>query len=156
MQHLLDFIHEHTLEEQLYCVLDSPAGELELLWNRRVDASCWLVRPHNSEGAWESIARDRLLGSLAARGANLLKLERELHAIASAQIALANIVLCSASELLGKDVVRSALIGHQEFARELTGTITRLTAAARPSMKIVDGGGVRTETRAGHLTLVSS
>jgi hypothetical protein len=154
MQHLLDFVHEYTLEPQLYCVLGSPAGELELLWNRRTDASHWQLRPHKSDGPWEAIARERLIDTLAARGADMLRLERELHAIVSAQIALANMLLCSASELLGKDAVRDALVGHQEFARELTCTITRLTTSARPRMTVVQGGGVQSKTRAGHLMLV--
>lgn len=155
MQHLLDFIHEHTLEEQLYCILGSPAGELELLWNRQRDAKHWQLRRHKSDQAWEPIAREHLLHSLTARGADLVKLERELHAVASGQIALANMVLRSASELLGKDAVQSALSGHEEFARELTWTITQLTGPARPNMTLVQGGGVQSETRSGHLTLIT-
>lgn len=155
MQHLLDFIHEHTLEEQVYCVLSSPSGELELLWNRQLDAKHWQLRRHKSDQPWEPIAREHLLHSLTARGADLHKLERELHAIASAQIALANMVLRSAGELLGEGAVRSALTGHEEFARELTWTIARLTGPARPNMTLVQGGGAQSETRSGHLTLVT-
>ena len=45
MKHLLDFIYDHVVEEQLYLVVETPAGDLELMWQRSGIADVWQVRP---------------------------------------------------------------------------------------------------------------
>ena len=154
VQHLLDFIYEHTNEEHLYCVVNCPEGELEIMWQRRGDAGHWQLRPHRCEGPWQLVKRERLLHSLATRRADTARLERELNSIVSAHIVLAHMVLDAAREILGKDAVRRAVHGHIDFANELQRVVARLTAESRPSLTIVSGGGAQTEARSGHLTLV--
>jgi hypothetical protein len=154
MQHLLDFIHEHTLDEQLYIVAETPAGPLELQWRRLDSPEHWHIRPHRCEGPWDRIHRANLLPSLDARYANMPAIERELKLLVTTQIAFADLVLRDASEQLGRDLVQQAVLGHREFLGELRATVQQLTASARPSMAIVHGGGEQTTTRAGHLTLL--
>jgi len=157
MQHLLDFIHEHTLEEQLYLVVQTHAGELELIWQRHSEPEHWQIRPNKCEGPWELVERTRLLDALARRAIDLTRLERELTAMVLTQVAFADLVLRHATNLLGPDVVRRALIGHREFMGELKAAVDRLTApppALRPSMRVVAGGGAQSDARAGHLNVV--
>jgi hypothetical protein len=158
MQHLLDFVHEHTLEEHLYLVVDTASGELELLWQRRHDAESWQLRPHQSEASSESVARSALLDTLRAKGANMERVERELRAIVMTQIAFADMLLRDANECLGRDVVESAVIGHQGFLGELKSAVTELVlrpaGQAKPRMEVLDGGGAQSESRSGHLRMV--
>ena len=130
MQHLLDFIHEHTLEEQLYFVATSRSGDLELTWQRRVAPTHWQVRPSGREGPAELVHQRDLLLVLRARQADMVKIERELQAIVITQIAFADLVLRDASALLGTDSVRRAAI------------------------TVHAGGGEQTAARAGHLSLL--
>ena len=154
MQHLLDFIHEHTLDDQLYILADTPSGALELQWRRAESAEHWQIRPHRGEGPWDRIHRANLLHSLQARGADMRGVERELEQLVATQIAFADMVLCDAAEHLGREVVQRAVHGHRAFLGELRATVQQLTAPARPSMAVVHGGGEQTTTRAGHLRLV--
>jgi len=154
MQHLLDFITEHTLEDQLYFVTQSPAGELALLWRRTEAAHHWQLRPKGREGPAELIARSGLIQELEARGVDMLGVKCELHAMLSAQIAFAELVLRDADRQLEPELVRRFVLGHQGFIRGLQSAVERLTAPPRPSMLIVQGGGERTQLRAGHLSLV--
>ena len=127
MQHLLDFVHEHTLEEQLYMVVDSRSGELELLWQRRHDAGSWQLRPHGSELAFEAVARAELIDALRARGADLTQLERELRAVAMTQIAFADMLLRDANTSFGRDFVHAALVGHQADSAPFRGSASTCT-----------------------------
>ena len=159
MQHLLDFVHEHTLEEQLYLVVETSTGALELLWQRRQDASSWQVREYKSEAAYELIARAALIDTLRAKGANMERVERELRAIAMTQIAFADMLLRDAHAALGRDFVYSALRGHEELMNQLKSSITELVlkpvkAKAKAQMQVLDGGGAASETRSGHLRRV--
>jgi hypothetical protein len=154
MQHLLDFINDHTLDEQLYLVVDTPAGELELLWRRQVDAGLWQLRPNKCEGPWQLVHRGDLLDHLEERGVDLPLVEHELKAMVITQIAFADIVLRDAAVLLGRDVVQQAVRQHRGFMAELQGEIRRLIEPPRPSMVVVNGGGAQTLVRAGHLTVV--
>jgi hypothetical protein len=154
MQHLLDFIIEHTLEEQLYFIAPVPAGELELAW-RRVDApESWHVRQRPSEGPWELVRCGELIHQLEARGADMTVVKGELSAMLAAQIAFADMVLRDANERLGQSVVERYVIGHRDFITQLQAAIDELTSRARPSMVVVAGGGAQTQSRAGHLSLV--
>lgn len=153
MQHLLDFIHEHTLEEQLYLVAPTPVGELELLWQRAPGKDYWQIRPRQCEGPYELVAREDLLGSLQRRGADMDSVERELNVMAMTQIAFADIVLRDATRALGRDFVDQALRGHAQFLDELQAALRRLIPPARPSMVMHEGGGAQSTSR-GRLTLV--
>ena len=159
MQHLLDFVHEHTLEEQLYMVVETNTGELELLWQRRHDADGWQVRQHKSEVAFETVTRHELIDTLRAKGAVMERFERELRAIAMTQIAFADMLLRDANTALGRDFVHAALRGHDEFMSELKSSITELVlkpakAKAKAQMQVLDGGGASSSTRSGHLRRV--
>lgn len=155
MQHLLDFIHDHTLEEQLYLVVQTPAGELELLWQRCPGQDNWQIRPRLCEGPWERVARAELLGSLERRNVDMAGLERELNAMAMTQVAFADIVLRDAAKQLGRDFVQQAVQGHEQFLNQLQAALQRLIgpARARPDMVMHTGGGAQSATR-GRLTLV--
>jgi hypothetical protein len=154
MQHLLDFVHEHTLDEQLYCVLPTPLGDLAMQWRRQIDALGWELKPLSDDGPGEYVPRAQLLGRLTSLGANLELFERELRALIAAQVVVAHHLLRDARALLGADIVQDILHGHELFASELSRTVGSLTAPARPALSVVKGGGARSNTRAGHLALV--
>ena len=154
MQHLLDFIHEHTLEEQLYLIAATPAGELELLWQRCPGQDNWQIRPRQCEGPFELVARADLLSSLERRGVDMACIERELNVMAMTQIAFADIVLRDAAKALGRDFVDQAVRGHAQFMDELQAALRRLIEPARPSMVMHQGGGAQSSSRGRHLTLV--
>lgn len=164
MQHLLDFVHEHTLDEQLYLVVRSRAGELELRWQRAHNPDCWEVRKKRSliNGPWESISRSELLTKLEARGTAMEQLESELRAVAVTQIVFADMVLCDARKALGRDLVRKAVLSHRDFVGELRSALSKWTTDVqvevqpRPSVSLIKGGGASTEARRGHLSLVPS
>jgi hypothetical protein len=156
VQYLLDFIYEHTIEEQLYLVVQTAAGVLELRWQRQVEPGYWQFRPKESaDGPWQLLPRAELLRTLEARRADLPSVERALLATVMSHIALAEMVLRDANRLLGRDLVQRAVQGHQNFANELNAVVARLTAPPRPTMKVLPGGGAQSELRSGHLTLVS-
>ena len=159
MQHLLDFVHEHTLEEQLYLVVETGTGELELLWQRRHDANSWQVREHRSDAAYESVPRAELIDSLRAKGAIMERVERELRAIAMTQIAFADMLLRDAHTALGREFVYAALRGHEELMNQLKSSITELVlkpakVKAKAQMQVLDGGGAASERPSGHLRRV--
>jgi hypothetical protein len=159
MQHLLDFVHEHTLEEQLYLVVATHAGELELFWQRRQNPEHWQVREHKSEAGYELVARAKLIDTLRAKGAIMERVERELRAIAMTQIAFADMLLRDAHATLGRDFVYAALRGHEELMNQLKSSITELVlkpakSAAKARMQVLDGGGASSSTRSGHLRSV--
>jgi hypothetical protein len=154
MQHLLDFVHEHTLEEQLFFVVDTSVGELELLWQRRVAPEHWQLRFTQREGPAELVPRAQMLSVLETRRADVASVERELNSLVATQIAFADMVLSDADALLGHDVVRRAVRGHQEFIGQPQAAIEQLTAPPRPKMTVLAGGGVPSATRSGHLTVV--
>jgi hypothetical protein len=156
MQYLLDFVHDHALEEQLYCVLPSAAGELELTWRRSSDAEHWVARRTKTTEPARRVPRAALLAYLAERGADLSLFERELMVSVGAQVALAFQLLTDARRTLGSEMVDAMLRGHQQFARELTAAVASLTA---PKLKLVQGDAVLAEPapkgmRSGHLALV--
>lgn len=154
MQHLLDFIQEHTFEDQLYFVVEGRAGELELLWKRGEIESYWQLRPRGSDGPWELIRRSELIRELELRDVDMVGVKRELNAVLAVQIAFADTVLRDANQQLGRDLVQRFVRGHQSFLTELQAAIEQLAGNARPSMTIVRGGGEQTEVRAGHLSIV--
>jgi hypothetical protein len=157
MQHLLDFVHEHTLEEQLYLVVETSGGDLELLWQRRRDPNSWQIRLFKSEAAFELVERDALIATLHARGAIMQRVEHELRAIVMTQIAFADMLLRDADSKLGKELVDSAVVHHRDFMSELKTAVTQLIikpAARKPQMTVLDGGGAQSETRSGHLRVV--
>jgi hypothetical protein len=153
MQYLLDFIQEHTFEDQLYFVVEGPAGELELLWKRGEADSHWQLRPRGSDGPWELVPRRELIQDLERRNVDMLAVKRELNAVLAVQISFADMVLRDANQKFGRELVQRFVRGHQGFLNELQAAIEQLTNS-RPSMKIVAGGGEQTEVRAGHLSIV--
>lgn len=154
MQHLLDFITEHTLEHQLYFVVHGPAGALELRWRRSELPDHWQLRPYRREGPWEQVARHVLIEDLERRGADMVGVKRELHAMLAAQIAFADMVLRDADQQLGQELVQRFVLGQRDFIAELQAVVEQLVIDPRPSMAVVDGGGAQTTLRAGHLSLV--
>jgi hypothetical protein len=154
MQHLLDFIHDHMVEEQLYLVVETPAGDLELIWHRNGDADHWEVRPSGIEAPWQRVPRRQLLPHLADRNANMVDLERELHGMVATQIVFADIILRDAHRLLGDGAVRDALHSYREFVVLLQASVRQLLEATRPSLVVVAGEADLTPTRSGHLTVI--
>jgi hypothetical protein len=156
MQHLLDFVHEHTLEEQLYLVAHTPVGDIELLWQRGFgpgDEHLWQLRPYQCEGPWELVHAGDLLDHLEAHGVDMNAIELELASMVSTQIAFADMLLRDADEALGREVVARARRGYQQFVSELKLTVEKLTGP-RSSMSVVAGGCDQSQARAGHLTIV--
>jgi hypothetical protein len=154
MQHLLDFIQEHTFEDQLYFVVEGRSGELELFWKRGEVESHWQLRPRGSEGPWELIRRSELIAELESRHVDMVGVKRELNAVLAVQIAFADMLLRDANQQFGNELVERFVRGHQGFLTELQAAIEQLTGGTRPSMSIVPGGGEQTEVRAGHLSVV--
>lgn len=153
MQHLLDFIIDHTLEEQLYLVAACPSGELELTWRRAETPEHWQIRPKHCEGPAELVHRRFVIDSLGARDANAEALKGELHAMLAAQIAYADLILRDANQQLGNELVQRFVFGHQAFIEQLQAA-AEAAISARPRMKLVTGGSAQTQLRTGHLSLV--
>lgn len=151
MQHLLNFIHDHRFEERLYCVLPAAAGELELSWCRVSDPLHWRVRRRSSEQPAAQVPGTELLAYLAQHEADLAEFERELKAAVTSQIVVAHHLLTDARRALGEETVSEALRGHEQFARELVKAVATLTA---PRFAVVQGDGLQTRARSGHLALV--
>lgn len=154
MQHLLNFIQEHTLEDQLYFVASCPAGALELTWRRNEARDHWQVRPYRTAGPAELVPRGELIHSLQARDADMAGVKRELHAMLAALIAFADMVLREANQQLGPDLVERFVRGQRDFLQELQAAVEQLAVRPAPSMELIEGGGAETRLRAGHLSLV--
>src|SRR4051812_35303674 len=155
MQHLLDFIHQHSVDPEVYLLTGARPGDFELLWQRKDQPEHWFVRPFGCEGPAQLVHRTRLLTELAARRVDMARIERELHGMCAAQIAFADMVLSAAREQLGGDLVQGALRDYQTFLSELRATVQRLTEQPR-SMVPIAGGGARSEARSGHLRVVNA
>ncbi|HET6336008.1 MAG TPA: hypothetical protein VFG30_22430 [Polyangiales bacterium] len=153
MQHLLDFIIEHTLEEQHYLVARCPSGELEMFWRRQEAGDFWLIRPKRCEGPFEHIHRRDVIAHLQARGADLEGFKQELHAMLAAQIAYAELILRNANNQLGRDLVERFALGQRSFIEQLQAAAHGLIAS-QPRMVVVKGGQAQTAVRTGHLSLV--
>ena len=154
MQHLLDFIHEHTLEERLYLVAPTPEGEIELTWERKAGADdIWLIRPRGSQASPVHIHAGDLLDYVEAVGADMRVVENELRALVMTQIAFADVVLRDAKQVLGYEAVQQVVAGHRSFALQLKAAIDSVTAPAR-RFELVEGGAAQTPVSTGHLTLV--
>jgi hypothetical protein len=154
MQHLLDFIHEHNLEQQLYLVVETPEGAISLTWRRQPDADDqWEVQSATGEGAIELVHYGDLLDHLEAREVDLVGIERELRAIVLTNIAVADVVLRDARQALGNEAVQRRLF-------ELRATASQLSAAQeqvrepRPILMLIHGEAVHSSPRTGQLTLV--
>lgn len=154
MQHLLDFIHEHSLDQQLFLVVETPEGALSLTWRRDEAADgLWDVGSASDEAPGERVHYGDLIDYLEEREVDLTALEHELRAIVLTHIAVADIVLRDARQALGPEVVQRRLY-------ELRATATRLSAAEarvreeRPSMTLIQGEAVETTARIGRLKLI--
>jgi hypothetical protein len=154
MQHLLDFIQKHTLEEQLYLVVQCPAGELELQWRRADALDHWHIRPSRCEGPWARLHRSDVIDELESRHVDMAGVKRELTAMLAAQIAFADLVLRDAKQELGPELVERFVVGHRAFIADLQAAVEQLTARPRPPLVSVRGGGAQTSVPAGTLTLV--
>lgn len=153
MQHLLDFIHQHSLDQQLFLVVETPEGALSLTWQRSEEADgLWDVGPASGEEPGERVHYGDLLDHLEAREVDLDALERELRAIVLTHIAVADIVLRDAKQTLGPELVQQRLF-------ELRASATKLSAAraleeAQPSLTLIQGEAVVPTARIGRLKLV--
>ena len=156
MQHLLDFIHEHTLERHAYLVIASPEGDLELSWQHKTGADgLWHVRPHRSQEPGTLVHYGDLLDFLESLGADMQALQRELEAMVITHVAFADGVLREARQVLGADLVQQTLADQRAFALQLRAAVTHMIQPVH-SMKVLSGGGAQTRARTGHLTLVHS
>jgi hypothetical protein len=157
MHYLLDFLREHTADEQLYFVVEARALELELRW-RRTEPGIWEVRPKRREAPWDRVQHEELLALLAERGADMASVQRELHAMVATQIAFADMVLSDARRVLGGDAVQNIVHKNYEFVDLLRNAVELLALAPatsdRNNLTLIHGGGAQTEARAGHLSPV--
>ena len=154
MQHLLDFVHEHSLEQQLYLTALTPAGELELIWQRGECEGDWRVRPRGCEGPAERVPRAELLRHLETRQADMPAIARELQALVAIQIVFADMLLRDATKLLGRDAVASTREAHREFVTLLVAAVRQLVEPARPNVQLISGEAAQSPLRTGHLSLV--
>jgi hypothetical protein len=155
MQHLLDFIHEHTLEQQLFIAVSSAEGDLELLWQRwSGEDNVWQVQLRGKVGETALIHAGDLLDHLESRGADMEAIERELQTMVVVQIAFADVVLQDARQVLGADAVRRAVVGYRGFVSELQATAERIAPSERNLVAVPGAGDAQTEPRTGHLKLV--
>jgi hypothetical protein len=132
MQHLLQFLYEHSFDKQLYCVVQSGRGELHLTW-RVAEPSCWQIRQAGSQEA-EHVSRASLVAYLAEQGADLSVFEQELQGLVAAHIVVADQLLAAARSVRGAGAVDAALQGQQRFVRELR---QALTSALPPVLRLV-------------------
>jgi hypothetical protein len=149
MQHLLDFIHEHNFEQQLYLAVQTPEGSLRLTWQRQENLDdLWQVSAADG-GEPELVHCGDLLDHLEERGVDLAAFARELRGIVLTQLEVADILLRDAKQLLGPEVVQRRLF-------ELRGSALKLSAAqdTRPSLTLLQGEAVAPSARTGKLTLV--
>lgn len=154
MQHLLDFIHEHSLDQQLFLVVETPEGALSLTWRRNEDADgLWDVSAASGEEPGERVHYGDLLDYLEVREVDLDALERELRAIVLTHIAVADIVLRDAKRALGPEVVQQRLF-------ELRATTSKLSAAqasmqqTEPCLTLIQGEAATPSARIGRLKLI--
>lgn len=123
MQYLLDFIQEHTLEPQLSFSAPSPAGALELKWDRRHDPEHWQLRAQAED---QRVHRSIVIAELEARGADMPAIKRALTALLADQIEQASRVLSDPEQRLGEEMVQRFVLGRQRFIRELQVALERM------------------------------
>src|SRR5690242_21568790 len=81
MQHLLQFLYEHALDRQLYCVIPSDRGELHLTWRAGTPQVSELRHAADFD---VEVPRASLLDQLGEQGADLACFERELESLVAA------------------------------------------------------------------------
>jgi hypothetical protein len=154
MQHLLDFIHEHNLEQQLYLVVETPAEAISLTWRRQPGADDqWEVQSASGEGEVELVHYGDLLDHLEEREVDLAAVERELRAIVLTNIAVADVVLRDARQLLGNEAVQRRLFELRASASQLSAARVQLEDP-RPSLTLIHGEVTVSSPRRGQLKLV--
>ncbi|HEY6878066.1 MAG TPA: hypothetical protein VI299_08595 [Polyangiales bacterium] len=129
---MLQFLYEHSFDKQLYCVLPSEAGELQLTW--RADAPAHWEIVCTGEDAPRQVPRASLLKHLAEQGADMHAFERELYAVAAAHVVVADQLLTAAHRALGSDGVKTILHGQERFVRELQQALTHVLT---PRLRLV-------------------
>lgn len=156
MQHLLDFIHEHSVEQQLYLVVEMPEGALSLTWRRQAGADDqWEVQSATGEGAIELVHYGDLVDHLEAREVDLVAVERELRAIVLTHIAVADVVLRDAREVLGNEAVQRRLFELRASASQLSAAHARISEP-RPALTLIRGEAAESSACIGRLTLVKA
>jgi hypothetical protein len=154
MQHLLEFIHEHSLDQQLFLVVETPEGALSLTWQRDEAADgLWDVGPASGEQPGERVHYGDLIDYLEQREVDLTALERELRAVVLTHIAVADIVLRDAKQALGPEVVQRRLYELRATASKLSAAQARVREE-RPSMTLIQGEAVEPTARIGRLKLI--
>ena len=154
MQHLLDFIHEHNLEEQLYLVVETPEEAISLTWRRQPGADDqWEVQSATGEGEVELVHYGDLLDHLEEREVDLASVERELRAIVLTNIAVADVVLRDGRHVLGNEAVQRRLFELRASASQLSAAPAQLSEP-RPILTLIPGEAVERSPRTGKLALV--
>ena len=153
MQEIIDFIHEHTLENQVYVVAPRTRDGVEFeICFRRDGGRSWRVRRRGA-GAWAQVERTGIVQYLRVLGIDMTALENELRCTILTQVIFADMVLRDARKLLGPDVIRRTILDTRDFVGELRQTLQNLT---RKRLSLIEGGGEQSESRQGHLSLVPS
>ena len=151
MQHLLDFVHEHSVEPELFLSAATADGELELIWRRAQGEGEWLVRQRGCEGPVERVPRSGLLRHLETRAVDMRAIERQLQALVATQIVFADILLRDATKLLGCDALESTREAHREFMTLLVTSVRQLLEPARANVQLISGDAAQSPARTGHL-----
>jgi hypothetical protein len=156
MQHLLDFIHEHSLEQQLYLTVEAPAGALALTWQRQAgEDDVWEVRALAADSGEEveHVHYGDLLDHLEERGADLSALASELRAIVLTYVAVADVVLSDARQLLGPVALQQRLYELRP-SRNPSALAEARMPEPRLSLTVVKGEAAEPSARTGKLQLV--
>jgi hypothetical protein len=154
MQHLLDFIHEHNLEQQLYLVVETPEEAISLTWRRQPGADDqWEVQSATGDGEVELVHYGDLLEHLEEREVDLTAVERELRAIVLTNIAVADFVLRDARQVLGSEAVQRRLFELRASASQLSAAQAQVSEP-RPVLTLIHGEALASSPRIGRLTLV--
>lgn len=154
MQHLLEFIHEHNLEQQLYLVVETPEEAIALTWRRQPGADDqWEVQSATGEGEVELVHYGDLLDHLEELEVDLVAVERELRAIVLTNIAVADVVLRDGRQVLGNEAVQRRLFELRASASQLSAAHAQLSERG-PILTLIRGEAVLSSPRTGRLTLV--
>lgn len=151
MQHLLDFVQDHMVSDQLRVVLGSAAGELEIT-HQRSEPELWQLRATASCEPARRVRGSQLLDCLAALSVDMRAFQSELHALLATQITFAEVVLRDAVQLLGLPPTAAARDARRELLGILWMSLQEL--GPEPTRQRAEAANAE-EPREPHLTLVT-